>query len=70
MILLEQFEGFYRNENQKEIELNRKQSVLEHKRTAVDQMKSDLYQQQDMVKVYLTSKELEIKELQDQLRLS
>ncbi len=63
MILLEQFQGYYKNESQKENENKARDVALERKAKAVAHQQHELYTQQDMVKLVVIGKDREIDEL-------
>jgi hypothetical protein len=70
MLLLEQFESYYRNENKKENELNLREKRMNRQQQEIDLTKETLYAQQDMVKTVMLSKDNEVKELHAQLQLA
>jgi hypothetical protein len=70
MLLLEQFESYYRNENKKENELNLREKRMNRQQEEIDLTKETLYAQQDMVKTVMLSKDNEVKELHAQLQLA
>ena len=43
LLALDQFEGYYKNENHKEVELNKRQAALDKKEVAVEDRKTGLY---------------------------
>ena len=68
MILLDQFDHFYRQRESKELSLRQYEQTLTQLRDAVQQSKTELYAQQDMVKAIFASKDQEIAQLNQQLQ--
>lgn len=66
-MLLDQYTTYYSAENQKELELTRRETALREQSEEIDLTKRKLYMQQDMVKVCMTSKDNHILQLEQKL---
>ena len=56
-MLLDQYTTYYSAENQKELELSKRETALREQSEEIDLTKRKLYMQQDMVKVCMVSKD-------------
>jgi hypothetical protein len=70
IVLLNQFQAYYRYENEKMIMLNEKEIALNTREKAIERSRHELYTQQDMVKSVMISKDREIDELTKRLETS